>query len=176
MHVFLDCDGVLADFDRYAESILGLPPREYERQKHNNKQLWDILYAHDDYFYKLPKMPDADELVEGVKALGFDPVILTGIPSKEGSDWAIGQKTRWAEKHFPDLDIICCKSKEKALHMIQGHHNVLIDDWAKYKHIWEETGGTFILHTSANDSLAKLCVVLDTLFSQSLMADAQPRI
>ncbi len=156
MQVFLDCDGVLADFDRYAEGILGLPPREYERQKHNNKKLWDILYAHDDYFYKLPKMADADALVAGVESLGFKPTILTGIPSKEGSDWAISQKTRWALKHFPHLDIICCKSKEKFKSMVPGYHNVLIDDWPKYKSVWEEAGGTFILHTSALQSLTEL--------------------
>ena len=161
MQIFLDCDGVLADFDGYASELLGIHPREYERQKHNDAKLWDILYSHDDYFFKLPRMKDADELVQGVQTLGFDPIILTGVPSKEGSDWAIGQKTRWARKHFPQLQIICCKSREKFLHMTENKHNVLIDDWAKWKHVWEEAGGTFILHTSASDSLAQLKTLLD---------------
>ena len=156
MQVFLDCDGVLADFDGFAAEVLGMPPREYDRIKHNNSDLWDRLYAVEDYFFKLPKMYDADDLVEGVEALGFTPIILTGIPSKNGSDWAIDQKTRWAQVHFPHLDIICCKSKEKSLNMIDGVHNVLIDDWAKYKKIWEGKGGTFILHTSAEQSLKEL--------------------
>ncbi len=166
MQIFLDCDGVLADFDTYAAGLLGMPPREYERQKHNDAALWEILYSHDDYFYKLPLMPDARELVTGVQERGFDPVILTGVPSKEGSDWAIGQKTRWAADHFPDLDIICCKSKEKALHMVEGKHNVLIDDWKKWRHVWEEAGGTFILHTSAEDSLFKLDYVINGVVAE----------
>lgn len=156
MQIFLDCDGVLADFDSYAEKLLGLHPREYERQKHNDKKLWDILYAHNDYFYKLPKMPDADELVRGVEAMGFEPIILTGVPSKEGSDWAIDQKTRWATKHFPHLSIICCKSKDKFMHMIPGKRNVLIDDWNKHMAAWKGAGGYFILHTSAKESLVEL--------------------
>lgn len=160
MQVFLDCDGVLADFDTYAAGLLGMPPREYERRKHNDKQLWDILYAHDDYFYRLPKMPDADALVAGVESLGFEPIILTGVPSKEGSDWAIGQKTRWAEKHFPHLSIICCKSKDKFMHMVPGKRNVLIDDWDKHKKTWEDAGGYFVLHTSAAKSLAELKEVM----------------
>jgi hypothetical protein len=160
MKVFLDCDGVLADFDGFATEILGLPPREYERKKHNNIELWEKLYAVEDYFFKLPKLPDADELVEGVRSLGFEPTILTGIPSRDGSEWAIDQKTRWAKVHFPHLNIICCKSKEKSLNMIDGMHNVLIDDWTAYKKLWEQRGGTFIVHKSAKTSLAELREVM----------------
>ena len=32
--------------------------------------------------------------------------------------------------------------------------DILIDDWPKYKHLWEEAGGIFILHTSAAQSIA----------------------
>ena len=158
MQVFLDCDGVLADFDKYASQLLGMPPREFEATKHNGNSgpMWKILYEHEDYFYKLPKMPDADELVAGVIAMGYEPIILTGIPSQDGSDWAIDQKTRWAQDHFPELEIICCKSKDKFKHMVDGLHNVLIDDWAQHQQVWEDAGGTFILHTSAAKSLREL--------------------
>lgn len=161
MQIFLDCDGVLADFDGYAATLLGMPPREFEARKHNDAELWEILYSHDDYFYKLPKMRDADILVEGVRDLGFEPIILTGVPSKEGSDWAIGQKQRWAAKHFPGIEIICCKSAKKFEHQVPGKRNVLIDDWPKYKEVWEEAGGHFILHTFAEDSLDQLELYLD---------------
>jgi hypothetical protein len=164
MQIFLDCDGVLADFDSYAREILGMTLTEYEDQKHSPDG-WNILYAVEDYFFKLPKMPDADELVDGVRAMGFEPIILTGVPSKEGSDWAIGQKQRWAAKHYPETSIICCKSKDKFRNMVPEKHNILIDDWSRYKHVWEENGGTFILHTSAAKSLAELReVVKDRLY------------
>lgn len=158
MQVFLDSDGVLADFDKLAGEILGMPSRDFERVKHdgNSGPMWAELYAYEDFFYHLPKMPDADALVEGVRSLGFEPIVLTGIPSKEGSDWAIGQKLRWYEKHFPDLQVICCKSKDKFLHMVKDKHNVLIDDWEQHKHLWENAGGTFIVHTSALNSLTQL--------------------
>lgn len=163
MQIFLDCDGVLADFDGYAATLLGMPPREFEARKHNDEALWAILYAHEDYFYKLPKMHDADVLVEGVRDLGFEPIILTGIPSKEGSDWAIDQKQRWAADHFPGTQIICCKSRLKFEHMVPEKRNVLIDDWDKYMPVWEEAGGKYILHTSAVDSLSQLNSYLDFL-------------
>lgn len=155
MQVFLDCDGVLADFDAYASTLLGMTLDEYEKNKHQPEG-WDILYAHEDFFYKLPKMRDADELVDGVRALGFEPIVLTGVPSKEGSDWAIPQKQRWVAEHFPGTSVICCKSKDKFRSMVPERHNVLIDDWQKFKSVWEEAGGTFILHKTARQSLAEL--------------------
>jgi hypothetical protein len=158
MQVFLDSDGVLADFDKLAGEILGMPSREFEKKKHTGgaATMWQKLYEHEDFFYKIPKMEDADELVEGVIAMGFDPIVLTGIPSKDGSDWAIGQKIRWYAEKYPDLPVITCKSKDKLLHMIEGKHNVLIDDWTQHKAAWERAGGTFIVHTSAKKSLEEL--------------------
>lgn len=160
MQVFLDSDGVLADFDTYAASLLGMKPREWEASK-GKKSFWGKIYADPDFFFNLPKMHDADELVEGVRGLGFEPIVLTGIPSQDGSDWAIDQKTRWYAKHYPDLRVITCKSKNKFQHMVEGKHNVLIDDWEQHKHVWEDAGGTFIVHTSTSNSLRQLQLLVD---------------
>ena len=166
MQVFLYSDGVLADFDTLAGEILGMPSREFERVKHNGNSgpMWEELYKFEDFFFHLPKMPDADELVQGVREMGFEPIVLTGIPSKEGSDWAIGQKIRWYEKHFPDLQVICCKSKDKLLHMLPDRHNVLIDDWTQHQRKWEDAGGTFIVHTSAEQSLKELRTLYEAMY------------
>ena len=165
MQIFLDCDGVLADFDGFAETILGTNLTEYEKHSADG---WDRLYAVEDYFYKLPKLPDADQLVDGVRARGFEPIVLTGVPSKDGSDWAIPQKQRWVAEHFPGTSVICCKSKDKFQHMVPSMHNVLIDDWTRYMSVWEDNGGTFILHTNAALSLAKLDEFLEDLYWQEM--------
>ena len=173
MQVFLDSDGVLADFDKLAGEILGMPSREFEAIKHSGDgtrmggpaEMWNRIYAHGDFFYELEKMHDADELVAGVEAMGFEPIVLTGVPSKDGSDWAIGQKIRWYEKHFPHLQVICCKSKDKLLHMMPDRHNVLIDDWTAHQSKWERAGGTFIVHTSATKSLKELSELTSNIIS-----------
>lgn len=150
MKLFLDCDGVLADFDKRAEEILGMRSREFEAI-HGSKAFWKTIYSTPDFFYGLDKMPDADKLVDAVKHL--DPVILTGKPY---GGWAEGQKLRWRDEHFPDLPMIVCLSKDKFTHMHHDKDNILVDDTLKYAHIWEEAGGTFIHHTSAEDSIRQL--------------------
>ena len=148
MQLFLDCDGVLADFDTKAEAIFGLPPRKAEVEL-GAKRFWVDLEAHEGFYENLPLMPDARELFEFVEHL--NPIILTGLPN---GDWAEPQKRKWGAKHFPDTMMICCASKDKRMHMQPG--DILIDDWPKYRPLWEEAGGIFILHTSARDSIEKL--------------------
>ena len=96
MTLFLDCDGVLAGFDEYGESLFGMPPREYETL-HGQSKFWTTIEAHEDFYFKLPVRPDGQKLYDAVKHL--NPIILTGCP--DDAEWSRNQKLRWAEKHFP---------------------------------------------------------------------------
>ena len=157
IRVYLDCDGVLADFDKKAMSLLGgKRPRDFENTE-GEQALWDQLYRHADFFASLPPMKDALRLVAGVQQLGFYPTILTGIPKPEGGPGAVNaaeQKRAWVKTHIGDYPVITCRSKDKWTHM-EKPGDVLIDDWHKYKPLWEKRG-KFILHTSALDSLEQL--------------------
>jgi hypothetical protein len=147
--VFLDCDGVLADFDSYALDLFGKLPRQYEEEI-GSELFWQQLEAHGSFYRDLPLMPDARDLYDAVKHL--DPVILTGSPK---GDWARGQKIAWAEEHFPGVPVIVCKASEKFRHM-KGPGDVLIDDWHKHRHHWIAAGGVFISHVDAKSSIKAL--------------------
>jgi hypothetical protein len=146
--LYLDCDGVLADFDKGAQAILGMPARAFEK-RHGIGRFWAKLARAPDFYFSLPLMPDAMQLYDAVKHL--DPVILTGLPQ---GNWAAGQKVRWAAEHFPGVRIITTMARDKRNHAREG--DVLVDDQLRHRHLWEEIGGIFIQHKSAAESIEAL--------------------
>ena len=91
--LFLDADGVLADFDEGARRLLGMPIRQYE-VKHGRNSFWKRLSSAKNFYGSLPEMPDARLLFDAVKHL--KPTILTGLPLGK---WAVPQKIEWAAEH-----------------------------------------------------------------------------
>lgn len=148
MQIFLDCDGVLADFKKGATKVLGMDPTKYE-EKHGKKEFWKQIYAAPNFFYNLEPMSDAHDLVNAVKHL--KPTILTGRPA---GTWGTQQKLDWGKKYFPDLPMIVCLAKDKNTYGKAG--DILIDDTVKYEHLWAQMGGIWITHTSARNTIAKL--------------------
>lgn len=146
--IYLDCDGVLADFDKGAAKVLGLPPRVFEK-RHGLPAFWKRLARAPAFFADLEPMPDAFELYEAVRHR--KPIILTGLP--QGS-WAEPQKRLWARRHFPGVEVITTSAALKREHCHPG--DVLVDDRDKYRHLWEAAGGVFVHHKDARTSIAEL--------------------
>lgn len=162
---FLDADGVLANFDKLAHEILGMPSQEFE-DTYGAKQFWRELNDYRSpeglgFFEALDPMPDAMELFNAVKHL--TPIILTGAPF---GDWAREQKLRWGQKHFPGTEMIVCASKDKIKH-IESPGDVLVDDTLKYRHLWEEGGGLFVHHANARDTLTVLRELVPIWFQRT---------
>lgn len=147
--IYLDCDGVLADFDRHFEDVFDAPPRDYE-DKNGSTIFWRDIKRDAPTFYRdLPLMPDALELFDAVSPMR--PVILTGCPR---GGWAEPQKLAWAAEHFPGIPMVVCMSRDKRNYCQPG--DVLIDDRPHYRDLWEGAGGMWITHTSAKSSIAAL--------------------
>lgn len=146
--IYLDCDGVLADFDRGAEKILGMPSAVFEKRR-GPGEFWRRLARANGFFESLEPMADAYELYEAVKHR--NPIILTGLPR---GNWAEPQKRRWAERHFPGVEVIATMAALKREHCHPG--DALVDDRDKHRKLWEAAGGVFIHHRSARDSVAQL--------------------
>lgn len=146
--LYLDCDGVLADFDQGATAILGLPPRAFEK-RHGLGRFWQMLASAPDFYFGLPLMNDAMELFEAVRHL--NPIILTGLPR---GNWAADQKVRWAAHYFPGTKIITTMARDKRDHAREG--DVLVDDQTRHRGLWEQAGGIFVHHRSARQSIEDL--------------------
>lgn len=150
MTLYLDNDGVLANFDKVADEVLGMPSRDFENL-YGSDVFWQRLLDVEDFFYNLPLMNDAMELYDAVAHL--DPIILTGSPSHFSIEGYL-QKLRWGHKHFPKSIMVVLPSKHKARFCKPG--DTIVDDWPKHKKKWEEAGGNWVVHTSAEDSIQQL--------------------
>jgi hypothetical protein len=146
--LYLDCDGVLADFDAGAAKLLGMKPRAFQ-ERYGPGRMWARLASAPDFYGTLPLMPGAPDLFAAVRHL--EPVILTGLPR---GNWAAPQKVRWAAEHFPGTRIITCMAVDKRNHAKQG--DVLVDDTLKHAHLWEGAGGVFVHHRTVAETLAAL--------------------
>ena len=153
--LFLDADGVLADFDEGARRLLGMSVRDYER-RHGRGGFWKKLAHAKDFYGSLPEMADARVLFDAVKHL--KPAILTGLPLGR---WAAPQKVGWAAEHFPGVPIITCMARDKHKHMHPG--DVLVDDRENHRPAYEAAGVVFIHHKNAEDSLRQLAQIFPSV-------------
>ena len=153
--LFLDADGVLADFDEGVRQLLGMRPKEFIA-KHGRGAFWKRLARAKNFYGSLPQMPDAQLLFDAVKHL--KPTILTALPLGE---WAAPQKVKWAAEHFPGVPIITCMARDKYRHMKGA--DVLVDDRSDHRDKWEAAGGIFVHHKDARSSIAELAEIYPTI-------------
>ena len=145
MQIYVDMDGVLADFYGHHQAVFGL----YSGER-TDDVYWSTVRTMD-FYMAVPPMPDFDELWSHI---GHDtPIILTGVPKAVPESATF--KRAWVDKFIgKQIELRCCPSKDKSLHCRTG--DVLIDDWEKYRHLWVEAGGVWITHHNAADTIRRL--------------------
>lgn len=147
--LYLDVDGVLADFDGGVRRATGLSPEALQKQR-GLGGFWKALARTEGFYADLDLLPGAAEMVDRVRHLS--PILLTGLPM---GNWAAPQKEIWAARHFPDLKLITCMARDKWCHAKPG--DVLVDDRIKARAPWEEkASGVFIHHRSPDETLEEL--------------------
>ena len=145
--LYLDMDGVVADFDEYANRTLGVPPSEGIYPD----DIWRKLAENPRIYRDLKKTPYADHLVDVCRALcevkGWELKFLTAVPKGNDVPWAFYDKMTWALFFFPDIPVMFGPySKDKHRHCCTG--DILIDDRRSNIDEWQSAGGMGILHTS----------------------------
>lgn len=153
--LYLDMDGVVADFDEYAYRTLGVPPSEGIYPD----DVWKKLAANPRIYKELKKTPYADELVGGCKILCkeriWDLKFLTAVPKGNDVPWAFYDKMTWALFFFPDVPVMFGPySKNKHQHCQPG--DILIDDRKSNIDEWIAAGGIGILHKNIKDTMSNL--------------------
>lgn len=137
--LFLDMDGVFADFDKGFELSYGMSPSD-AREKLSNEDFWGHILGIDNFFRALPVMEGSKQAMKYFQARGYRPVFLTGVPHSDPT--VAWQKLRWANSHFKGVPVHCCFSREKSRFCQEG--DVLLDDRTEYAGRWIDAGGTFV--------------------------------
>jgi len=152
--IFVDLDGVLANFDKKVKELTGKLPDQLVK-----KDMWNAIkkyYKDGHQFYReLDLMPDANQLWNHIKV--HDPIILTATGQKVES--IKQEKVEWCKEHFPGVQMIgVVHSHEKANYIIRDTEeiSILIDDREKSINPWVAAGGVGILHTSARQTIKEL--------------------
>lgn len=144
LQVFLDLDGVFADFDARVKHLTGKHPSQLDRA-----HLWKMVNSDKRFFAEL-------ELIEGCMALweatkDLEPVFLTGAPSSRIFQQ---QKREWVSRIFgPEFVVHVVPKKLKQ--DFSGPHKVLIDDTPENIEQWIARGGHGILHAGDHASTVK---------------------
>ena len=151
--IFLDMDGVVADFDTFASNLLGRQIGWHQSKFDLTKDEWEKLGAVDRLYYQLPLMPDATKLVAYVKSLStrFNVQFLTAVPRRTTMPEARADKQAWVDKYFPGMRMdIGPYSHDKQKWCSPG--DILVDDRPSNIEEWKAAGGIAIYHTGDVDA------------------------
>ena len=154
--LYLDMDGVVADFDEYASRILGpMPPHQgiYPDEQ------WLQIATNSRLYRDLIKTPYADRLVEECKDFAttkeYEFMFLTAVPKANDLKWSFYDKMMWAQLLFPGIPVMFGPySKDKWRHCRPG--DILIDDRVSNIEEWRSAGGIAIHHTNIDATLYEL--------------------
>lgn len=150
--LFLDLDGVFADFDSHFQSLFDVPSADVDYE-----DMWPLIIENKTFFADLPTMDDAHELWDAVHHL--DPVFLTACPKLDYERSAL-QKRAWVRKNFSQdamvLPVLGGANKYLFMHK---PGDVLIDDYKKNIEPWASNCGRGIVHTSAAQTISTLKMI-----------------
>lgn len=143
--LYLDMDGVVADWRTNARRVLGSDSTD--PQQRYSPADWDRLRSLGRIFRDLPLMAGAEELVSVARLfrddLGWELLFLTAIPHNNDVPWVFHDKIAWAGKYFPDIPVhFGPYSEDKWRHCSTG--DILVDDRTDNCQQWRAAGGTAI--------------------------------
>jgi 5'(3')-deoxyribonucleotidase len=153
--VFLDMDGVLADFFAEYAKLAGLPAGSSYRDvppAKNDPTLNKMIGT--DFFYRLPKFPVADTIV-ALSVKLFGSYNICSSPLRGDHENSGVQKTRWLRENLSIQPKHIYIESRKEKHAVQpdGTPNILIDDRKDNIIKWEAAGGVGIKFQADEDGV-----------------------
>ena len=144
--IYLDMDGVIADFDKRYKELYKILPKDADTYKTFDK--FFTMFIADREFAKLDLMPDALTLINYLRSLPMPTEILSSTSSEKRDAEIREQKIDWLKKHNIEFPVNLVPGKRLKRTYAQPDY-LLIDDTSQNIDQWRTDGGIGILHTDA---------------------------
>jgi len=172
-HLYLDMDGVQADFftawaqwhnRKFGQSHVERYKDIGSKEQRENSII--ELSAEgpefiEKFFASLPVLPGGQRLVAWLKQNRI-PFTVLSAPLRGMNGPSIAGKKFWLDRHNPGTSGSAIFTGDKARMATKGGRpNVLVDDYKKYVNAWNDAGGIGILYrdASVNDVISQLAKI-----------------
>lgn len=143
--IYVDMDGVLADFFGEWKKLVGKDWRELDKDE--IEPALKKIRDEDKFWLNIPLTSNAKNLLGIIKQVKGDYKILSSPLANDPNSEP--HKREWIEKNldfFPPTEVIITKDKAKYATNPDGTPNILIDDYGVNIAAWESAGGIGFKH------------------------------
>jgi hypothetical protein len=160
--IYLDMDGVIADFEKRYKERYGIHPSEAESQKKFNGYFDDFIQTQQ--FATLDLMPNAHTLINTLENIflekGIPTEILSSTANIKRHDELSTQKSKWLKDHGILFKQNFVPGKELK-YKFATPTSIIIDDTDVVISDWKKAGGIPIHHKDVETTLAMLIHHID---------------
>jgi hypothetical protein len=155
--IFVDIDGVLANFDKKMKTLFpdfsfAFIRKDKDAMSRMWKEILDYNKAGGRFWAELELLPDAKKLMRNVRHLDTEILTSTG-----GAPDAGPMKKEWISRNIdPNIKVNLVTASKKKAEYVKGKNYVLIDDQFESVKPWKAAGGIGILHSSTEKTLSEL--------------------
>ena len=151
--IFLDMDGVIADFTKRYKELYNMEPREAEKHKQFDKLFTEFIAT--GQFATLDLMDGAMDGVEFLRKAPVPTEILSSTAYEETFDVISIQKMIWLQKYGITFNPIFVPGK-RLKYKYATPDSIIIDDTESVIDDWRKAGGIAIWHKDWPTTLAIL--------------------
>jgi len=161
--VYLDMDGVIADFFGGVERLYGVDHWKQLTSDKTKDLRQDVIdrIAGTDFFAHLPKFSSADTLIEMIKKFTGGQYSILTSPLRGDTENSGYYKKVWIGKNIVKPDVIIVTGVKETYAVKNGVKNILIDDRPINIDKWQSKGGYGILYQANKHPLSKVSQALE---------------
>ena len=174
--VYLDMDGVIADFFGGVERLYGVDHWKQLTSDKTKDLRQDVIdrIAGTDFFAHLPKFSSADTLIEMIKKFTSGQYSILTSPLRGDTENSGYYKKVWIGKNIVKPDDIIVTGRKETYATKNGVPNILIDDRPINIEKWQSKGGYGILYQANKHPLSKVSQALEQYNQKQKQKEKEP--